>query len=158
MSKSNLAAENDLVSMLQKYLGDELKDIQIQRRHRVWAEIPVSKLRDTLQFLIDNRDLYYLSTISGVDMKDHFEMLYHLFLHVDKIELTLMVKLPHDNPSVPTIIDLFPGADMAEREAHEMFGIMIEGRDELKHVELPDTWPEGQYPLRKDWSGNNEEA
>ena len=158
MSESDLKFENDLANVLRNYLGDEVKDIQIQRRHRVWAEIPVSKLRDTLQYLMENRGLYYLSTISGVDMKDHFELLYHLFLHESKIELTLTVKLPHDNPSVPTIVDLFPGADMAEREAHEMFGILIKGRDELKHVELPDNWPEGQYPLRKDWKPDNEEA
>ena len=51
--------------------------------------------------------------------------------------------------SVPSIIDVFAGADWHEREAHEMFGIRFEGHPNLEHIYLPTEF-EG-HPLRKDF-------
>ena len=51
--------------------------------------------------------------------------------------------------SVPSIIDVFAGADWHEREAHEMFGLVIDGHPNLAHIYLPTEF-EG-HPLRKDF-------
>ena len=51
--------------------------------------------------------------------------------------------------SVPSIIDIFAGADWHEREAHEMFGIVFDGHPNLEHIYLPTEF-EG-HPLRKDF-------
>ncbi len=51
--------------------------------------------------------------------------------------------------SVPSIIDVFAGADWHEREAHEMFGLVFEGHPNLEHIYLPTEF-EG-HPLRKDF-------
>lgn len=50
---------------------------------------------------------------------------------------------------VPSIIDIFAGADWHEREAHEMFGIVFDGHPNLEHIYLPTEF-EG-HPLRKDF-------
>jgi NADH-quinone oxidoreductase subunit C len=52
-----------------------------------------------------------------------------------------------DDPRLPTLIEVFGGANWHEREAHEMFGIVFEGHPKLDNLYLPDGF-EG-HPLRK---------
>lgn len=54
-----------------------------------------------------------------------------------------------DDPRVPTISSVYPGADWHERETWEMFGIWFDGHPNLVHIYLPGGF-EG-YPLRKDF-------
>jgi NADH/F420H2 dehydrogenase subunit C len=52
-------------------------------------------------------------------------------------------------PTVPSIVDLWPNADWAEREVFDLFGVIFEGHPNLKRVQMPYDW-EG-HPLRKDY-------
>ncbi len=54
-----------------------------------------------------------------------------------------------DDPSIPTITHLFPGAEAPEREAADLFGIVFEGHPDPSRILLPEDW-EG-HPLRKDY-------
>ena len=51
--------------------------------------------------------------------------------------------------SLPSICDLWPSADWAEREIYDLFGLVFEHHPNLKRVQMPDDW-EG-HPLRKDY-------
>lgn len=55
--------------------------------------------------------------------------------------------LPRENPSIPSLIEVYAGANWHEREAHEMFGIDFVGHPKLAPLYLPDGF-EGN-PLRK---------
>jgi Ni,Fe-hydrogenase III component G len=55
---------------------------------------------------------------------------------------------------IPTVCNLIPSAIFFERELIEMFGITVEGTPNTDHLFLPDEWPEGVYPLRKDFQPN----
>ena len=50
-------------------------------------------------------------------------------------------------PRIPTLVDVFAGANWHEREAFEMFGIVFEGHPNLIHLYLPDSFVGN--PLRK---------
>ncbi len=50
-----------------------------------------------------------------------------------------------------TITDYFSSAEIYERELVDLLGVRVEGLKEGKRYPLPDDWPAGQYPLRKDW-------
>ena len=79
------------------------------------------------------------------------EVLYHFCQGAAVV--TLRIKLTRSVPSVPSICDLLPSASMYERELSEMFGIDVIGTPDSSHLLLPDDWPNGVYPLRKDFTG-----
>ncbi len=78
-----------------------------------------------------------------------FQMLMRLHSIEHHLGLTIKADLPDDDPSIDTLIEVFPGANWHEREAWEMFGIHFKGHPDLRHLYLPGEF-EGN-PLRKDY-------
>jgi formate hydrogenlyase subunit 5 len=65
--------------------------------------------------------------------------------------VTLRLRLPHEAAVVPSLTGLIPSAESFERELSEMFGVTVTGLPNPEHLYLPDNWPAGVYPLRKDF-------
>lgn len=94
----------------------------------------------------------YLSAITGLDQgpeAGRLEVLYQ-FCQGAAV-LTLRVPLPREEPVVPSVCGLIPAASFFERELMEMFGIVCEGTPDTRRLFIADDWPEGVYPLRKDF-------
>ena len=77
------------------------------------------------------------------------EVLYH-FCRGAEI-LTLRVVTFRNDAHVPTISHLIPSASLYERELMEMLGVNVIGTLDPRRLFLPDDWPAGSYPLRKDY-------
>jgi Ni,Fe-hydrogenase III component G len=76
-------------------------------------------------------------------------MLYHL---ADaNAALTVRTSVPRTEPDVPSICEVIPGAVLYEREIQDMFGVTVTNIPDPRPLLLPDGWPAGQHPLRKDW-------
>ncbi len=88
---------------------------------------------------------------------DSFLVLYH-FCNGAAV-LNLRVHPPSlEDASVPSICGIIPSATLYERELIEMFGIPVEGTPTTDRFLLPEDWPDGVYPLRKDFNGLPETA
>ena len=61
----------------------------------------------------------------------------------------MRVPLDEDNPVLPSITGIWPGANFFEREIFDMFGIRFTNHPDLKRILNPDDWE--VYPLRKDF-------
>ena len=48
--------------------------------------------------------------------------------------------------------ELFPSLMLHEREMVDLFGVQVSGLPEGPSYPLPDGWPAGEYPLRKEWN------
>jgi len=94
----------------------------------------------------------YLSAITGLDLpsRGELEVLYH-FCEGAAI-VTLRVRLPKGDAAIPSICGVIPSASFFERELGEMFGVTVVGTPDAARLFLPDDWPEGVYPLRKDFT------
>jgi Ni,Fe-hydrogenase III component G len=101
----------------------------------------------------------YLTAITGLDLGDAaeaIEVLYHFCSGA--AVLTLRVRTPRASPSMPSICQTVPSASFFERELSEMFGVVVAGTPSPERLFLPDDWPEGVYPLRKDFDLKTENA
>jgi len=81
---------------------------------------------------------------------ERFEVVVSLLDHAGKRRVRLRVQVPADDPVVPSLTHLHPGAEALERETFDMFGIHFEGHPDLTRILMPEDW-EG-HPLRKDYA------
>jgi len=81
---------------------------------------------------------------------ERFELHVLLMSHREASRLTLKVQVPEDDPTVPSLFALHPGAEALEREVFDMFGIGFDGHPDLTRILMPEDW-EG-HPLRKDYA------
>lgn len=95
--------------------------------------------------------LDWLQNLSGVDYVADGKMavVYDLWSFDHRHEFAVKVFTPRENPSIPSVIDLWSAADWHEREAYDMFGIDFPGHPDLRRILCADDW-EG-FPLRKDY-------
>lgn len=106
-----------------------------------------------LTFLRDDPRCAFVNftDICGVDWPqraDRFDVVYHLLSPKQNLRIRVKVATGEDQP-VPSVCDVFPGADWFEREAYDLYGILFTGHPDLRRI-LTDYGFEG-YPLRKDF-------
>lgn len=131
-----------------------LKDaVTIQRERRIIVEVPAADFRDVFDYLVNKMGFSGLSAITGMDEVTAFAVIYHLTKE-GSIVLNLRVRVSRENPLIKTVTQYFPSADAYERELADLLGIKVDGLTISHRYPLPDNWPEGQYPLRKDWHDN----
>jgi NADH-quinone oxidoreductase subunit C len=117
--------------------------------------VPRSHLFRVMQFLRDEPGLVFnfLSDISCVDrfpIEPRFELNYHLLSIPRKDRVRLRVRIHAADPTVSSVVPVWPAANWLEREIFDLFGLRFEGHPELRRLFLPEDW-EG-YPLRKDYA------
>lgn len=140
-----------IIDKLRGNIGAEnVLEVKYPMARRIFVLVKPETFKLAVSYLVNELNFKHLTTISGVDLGEEFEVIYHL--NDDTNELSLKVRTPKSSPRVPTITDIVPGAALYEREIHDMFGIVPEGHPKLTKVMLPDDWPEGVYPLRKEWT------
>ncbi len=95
-------------------------------------------------------DFDYLSSITAIDYYDYFELIYQLISIKHNHSLVLKTRCyDRENPTVPSIVSLYQGADFQEREIYDLMGISFKGHPNLKRIVL---WEGFQgHPLRKDY-------
>lgn len=135
----------DVVSLL-KQIVDASNILASSRDRRVFVKIDSSSLKDVIRTL-KQEGFTHLSAITGLEVEDGIELLYHLSRC--GMILTLSVKIPSNAAVIQSITDAIPGAALYEREIQDLLGVKFEGHPELKRLILSDDWPEGSHPLRK---------
>ena len=78
-----------------------------------------------------------------------FEVVINLLSLSKNLRKTIKVQVPDENLTIPSITDIYPGANFYEREVFDMFGIIFENHPQLTRILMPDDWI--GHPLRKDY-------
>src|SRR5436305_2551651 len=99
------------------------------------------------RFLRDQLGFDLLSSISGVDMLDHLETVYHMRSTTRGQLLQIKVRIDNEKPEVDSVVSVWPTANWLERETYDLFGIRFAGHPDLRRILLDDDF-EG-YPLLK---------
>ena len=165
MSEALLTPEQ-IIAEFQALLGEGLQfsrtaergeGLKTLKSREVWLTLDKDLLNDALAKLA-TFDYPHLSVISGVDVGEAVELLYHFFIYYGRdrnaeIKVTMTVSLPKDDLTVDTISGIIPGAVFSEREKQEFLGIKVIGIPDDRRLFIPDHFPAGVYPWRKDETG-----
>ncbi len=143
-------AEGAYADLQQRFPGAVSADT---RKGYTGIIVDPAKLVDVATAIRDDLGYNYLSSATAVDylgQGDHMEMVYHAFrVPEGGPGLVFKAQTNRDEPTIPSLIRVYPGADFQEREAYDLYGIRFPGHPNLKRILL---W-EGFYghPMRKDW-------
>lgn len=134
------------------YLADK---IAIQRPRRIFITLDMDKFAEVFDFAVKKLGFSVLCTITGLDEGERLAFIYHLD-DGSGVMLNLKTSVSKEQPVIRTVTEYFPSAEAYERELVDLFGAKVEGLVTGYRYPLPDDWPSGEYPLRKDWRASKD--
>jgi formate hydrogenlyase subunit 5 len=146
-----LSSNIDILKVIESKLDGK---VQIEPGHLSTGTVTVTDdlHRDVLKAMVEADEKTAITTMTGIDLGANIGVYYHI--RTSNAFLTIKAEVPKENPKIKTITDILPGAVFHEMEATDLLGVVFEGHPSPGRLVLPETWPEGVYPLRKDVNAN----
>lgn len=125
-------------------------------KDNVRLHVSSGSLLALLNVLKDQCGFTFLAELGGVDYlgypgrtRARFEA-HYVLLNLDTTErLIVKVGVDDPNPTLPSVVPLWRGADWMEREVFDMYGITFAGHPDLRRILMPEEFT--AFPLRKDY-------
>jgi len=142
-----------LLSKLATRFGPAIERADLPDPDRLFVYVAPAALREICSHLFGELNARYVITVGADDrpFSGKYLVAHDFALDREHVLGSVMALLPPDAPRVDTISDLVPGANWAEREMRDLVGIEPVGHRDPRRLVLPDGWPEGVHPLRKDF-------
>ncbi len=147
-----MSVEEKVIESVKTRFPEDIIEAKVKRKNRVSISVRSNRIYDIGLFLRDELGFNHITSVSGVDYIDmnELEVIYTIWSIDKKILASLRTKIPRDNPTLKSLINVWEGVLYHERETWEMFGIKFEGHPDLSSLLLPEEW-DGPPPLRKDF-------
>ena len=129
---------------------DDIIELVDRSTKRVYLEIKPGALARLANYIFKDLGARF-NTASGVDVRQYIEIMYHFIIEEINLLITLRLKLDKTSPEVDSLTSLFEGANWIEREMAEMLNIRFKGHPDPRRLLLPENWPDGVDPLRRDY-------
>ena len=165
MTEDKILTSEEIVKYFTDEFNIKIKDVKIKKRlagikknetETIWMKIDKSAFKDIIKYLCELQ-FPHLAVVSGNDLGNSIELIYHFTLNygnrMKETILNISVELPKSNLEIESICDLIPGALITEREKQEFLGVKVIGIPDNRRLFLPEEFPEGVYPWRKDETG-----
>ena len=145
---------DDLCTRLREQFGSDSYQTSIFRDNRRIL-VKVERVHAFLAYLKDVLGFDMLVELTAVDYlkypnaRDRYGVIYGLLNTTAGDRLWVKTFVNDPEPTVPTVFDLWKGADWLEREVYDMYGVVFEGHPDLRRILMPDAFT--SFPLRKDY-------
>ncbi len=131
-------------------LGDAVIAVEQCDERRGFARIDPDRTIEVAQKMF-RMDGSRFATASGLDVRDGIDVLYHWCFEPAGAVVTLKVLAAGPDITLESIANDVPAANWIEREMHDLLGVNFRNHPDMRRLILDDSWPEGVYPLRKDF-------
>lgn len=141
----------ELLATLGKLLGSKVL-AKSEFRGETTFVVSREDLHEVAQFCREESCFDYLLDISSVDNfgeEPRFELVYELYSMAIGAHLRLKVRISEDDPTIPTVTDIWPAADWHEREIYDMMGLRFDNHPDLRRILMWEGYP--YFPLRKEF-------
>jgi NADH-quinone oxidoreductase subunit C len=130
-------------------------DVVLHATAETYLEVCSEAHADGFDQLIDLTAVDYLTyagerPLPGGLTPERFEVVTSLINHVRRDRIRIRTQVSADEPTIPSLFDLWPGSEYLEREAFDMFGITFADHPDMSRVLMPEDWV--GHPLRKDYA------
>lgn len=143
--------KEDILIPIKEKLADKLFNFTQPIPRRIYAEADPKDIVAIAKVLFWELKLRF-ATATAAQIPDGFEILYHFSFDKSGQMVTVRTRLKDkEHPEIDSLAPTFKAAEWIEREMHEILGVHFRGHPNLEHLLLVDDWPEGEYPLRKDY-------
>jgi NADH-quinone oxidoreductase subunit C len=139
------------IEELESKIKTEFKDAEVTTSPaaRLNVSVDKEKLVDLANFVKHELGFLLPNMCTGIDKKDHIEVLWHIGNTEDEIILVLRTSTDRDTSEVPALTPIWKGMNWHERETFDLVGVNFVDHPDLRRLLLPDNW-EG-HPLREDY-------
>lgn len=120
--------------------------------------VPVEQFLEVMAALKEEYGFNFLADLTGVDLpaEEQLILVYHLLAVPGGQAIRVKVQVPRAKPQVPSLVNLWPAANVQERETYDLLGVIFSGHPHLKRILCPDDFT--GHPLRKDFLIAREEG
>ncbi len=146
----------DLLNRLKEMLGPALLRVDTPADDRIFIHVERDAIRAVCRHVFRDLGARYVISIGADDRPFSGEYLVAHDFAFDAAHLlgSVVTRVPESDPRLDSITPDVPAANWAERELRDLVGVEPVGHVEPKRLILPDGWPEGAHPLRKDVAWN----
>jgi len=144
------AVESPVLARIVEALGGMVLEVEEQNERRGWVRVDPARVRDMARILFHDQKAR-LATVTGIDVRDGIDILYHWCLDAERYVVTIKALAARPAMAIDSVGQDLPAADWIEREMHDLLGAEFRGHPDMRRLILADNWPEGVYPLRRDF-------
>jgi len=142
---------DEIIQKICDKFGSSVLKVQKGVGRKVYIDIYPKDIVAFTKYIFKDLGLRF-NIASAVDDFDALEILYHFSFDASGVVVTIRAILKDkEDPHIDTITTVTKSAWWIEREIHELFGVEFDGNSDMRPLLLPDDWPKGVYPLRKNF-------
>jgi Ni,Fe-hydrogenase III large subunit/Ni,Fe-hydrogenase III component G len=147
----------EILDKLKTRFGAAVQRADLTSDDRLFVFVDRAAVRAVCHHVFRDLDARYVISIGSDDRpwSGSFLVAHNFAFDRDHVLCSVLTHVSGDEPKVDSITDVVPAASWAEREMRDMLGIEPVGHRYPKRLVLPDGWPDGAHPLRKDVPWNH---
>ena len=128
------------------------------RNEMLVVDVPRERLVEAARIVRDHEATRcdFLSVIAGIDTGERLLTANVVHGVASGVWVVLRTWCTESDPHLPTLVEVWPGANWQERETYDMFGIVFDGHPDLRRIFLEETFP--GHPMRKSFLAPRSDA
>jgi Ni,Fe-hydrogenase III component G len=147
-----VSKREDILAEIRKALGDKITGVFEKNPRRIYLEVKPEDVPEATRVMFKEAGARF-QIASGIDTPTGIEILYHWAFDPLDCIVTVKTKLDREKPEIESVAHICVATEWIEREMWELLGITFKNHPDMRHLLLLDEWPEGKYPLRRDYKG-----
>ena len=136
------------VGQVLESIGDAVVEVESCDRRRGYVRIDPARTVEVARRMLA-MDGARLATVTGIEVRDGIDLLYHWAFEPAGVVVTLKALAPRPEMEIDSIANDVAAGNWIEREMHDLLGVTFRNHPDMRRLILDDSWPEGVYPLRK---------
>ena len=136
--------------IVERGIGERVVRVEQKSARRLLVEVQPEDVRSVSRSMFEELGARF-QIATGVDTPNGIELLYHWAFDCSACLVTVRTRVGREDPQIDSISPVCAAAEWIEREIWELLGVRFRGHPDPRHLLLDDDWPDGKYPLRRDY-------